>query len=163
MRLCALLAACALLAPAASAHKFHTSFAEADYDAQTRALQITLRTFPDDLETILSRRAGHAVSLDDKKTAAALTFAYLQEVFELKDARGRAVMLAWVGMEAGVDNVWLYFEARLPAGVRGAQLRDRWLADLYEDQINLVNVRHGDQKLALTFDRSAGFQPIAAP
>ena len=163
MRLCVLLAACALLAPATSAHKFHTSFAEADYDAQTRALQITLRTFPDDLETILSRRAGRAVSLDDKKTAAALTFAYLQEVFELKDARGRAVKLAWVGMEAGVDNVWLYFEARLSKGVRGAQLRDRWLADLYEDQINLVNVRHGEQKLALTFDRGAGFQTIAAP
>jgi len=58
------------------------------------------------------------------------------------------------------DNVWLYFEARMPAGVAGAQLSDRWLADLYEDQINLVNVRAGDQKLALTFDRGTGFQPI---
>ena len=156
-----LLAVCALTAPGASAHKFHTSFAEADYNARERALQITLRTFPDDLEAILTRRTGRPVSLDDKKRAEALTFAYLQEVFELKDARGRAVKLSWVGMEAGVDNVWLYFEAKLPAGLSGAQLRDRWLADLYEDQINLVNLRDGERKLALTFDRAAGFQTIA--
>ena len=163
LRLLILLAGCALIVPAASAHKFHTSFAEADYNAQERSLQITLRTFPDDLESILTRRAGRPVSLDDKKRAEALTFAYLQEVFELKDARGRAVKLAWVGMEASVDNVWLYFEAPLPAGLGGAQLRDRWLADLYEDQINLVNLRDGERKRALTFDRAAGFQPLNAP
>lgn len=148
------------VAPPASAHKFHTSFAEADYNARERSLQVTLRTFPDDLENILTRRAGRAVTLDDKKRAAELTFAYLQEVFQLKDTRGRAVRLSWVGMEAGVDNVWLYFEAKLPAGGAGAQLSDRWLADLYEDQINLVNVRAGERKLTLTFERGTGFQPI---
>ncbi|HYY41237.1 MAG TPA: DUF6702 family protein [Pyrinomonadaceae bacterium] len=143
-----------------AAHKFHTSFAEADYNAKERALQITLRTFPDDLTNILTRRTGKPVSLDDKQRAASLTFAYLQEVFQLKDARGRTVRLAWVGMEAGVDNVWLYFEAKLPAGVAGARLSDRWLSDLYEDQINLVNIRNGEQKLALTFERGTGFQTI---
>jgi hypothetical protein len=149
-----------LFAPSAAAHKFHTSFAEADYNKQERALQITLRTFPDDLTNILTRRAGQPVSLDDKKRAAPLTFAYLQEVFQLKDARGRAVKLSWVGMEAGVDNVWLYFEARMPTGVAGAQLSDGWLSDLYEDQINLVNIRAGERKLALTFEHSTGFQTI---
>jgi hypothetical protein len=150
----------ALFAPLTSAHKFHTSFAEADYNEQERSLQITLRTFPDDLINILTRRAGQPVSLDDKKRAAALTFTYLQEVFQLQDARGRAVKLSWVGMEAGVDNVWLYFEARMPAGIAGAQLSDRWLTDLYEDQINLVNIRAGERKLALTFEHGTGFQPI---
>jgi hypothetical protein len=149
-----------LFAPPASAHKFHTSFAEADYNEQERSLQITLRTFPDDLTNILTRRTGQPVSLDDKKRAAALTFSYLQEVFQLQDARGRAIKLSWVGMEAGVDNVWLYFEARMPTGVAGAQLSDQWLADLYEDQINLVNIRAGERKLALTFDHSTGFQAI---
>lgn len=159
--------ACTLLllvwfVPSASAHKFHTSFAEADYNADEHSLQITLRTFPDDLAKVLSKRAGKPVNLDDKKAAAAQTFAYLQEVFELQDAHGQAVKLAWVGMEAGVDNVWLYFEAKLPDGVARTRLNDRWLGDLYDDQINLVNVRIGDKKQELTFDRSTGFQSIAA-
>ncbi len=162
LRLLGLFAICALVVPTASAHKFHTSFAEADYNEPEHSLQITLRTFPDDLTTILTRRAGRPITLDDKKQADSLTFAYLQEVFELKDARARNIKLTWVGMEASVDNAWLYFEAKLPDGLNGVQLRDRWLADLYEDQLNLVNLRDGERKLALTFDRTAGFQSITA-
>ncbi|HEX8071534.1 MAG TPA: DUF6702 family protein [Pyrinomonadaceae bacterium] len=159
--LCAL-AALALLAPPAAAHKYHTSFAEADYNPAEQSLQITLRTFPDDLEKILSRRAGRPVTLDDKQAAARATFAYLQEVFQLKDAGGAPLPLTWVGMEAGVDNVRLYFETKLPAGLPGTQLRDAWLSDLYDDQINLVNVKDRTRQYALTFKRGAGFQPIPA-
>ncbi|MCA1629660.1 MAG: hypothetical protein LC785_07450, partial [Acidobacteria bacterium] len=106
----ALAFAAALAAPAergASAHKFHTSFAEADYDAATRSLQITLRTFPDDLESAIRRRGGGRVSPDDKKAFGARVFEYLQETFRLKTARGEAVKLSWVGMEAGTDSAWL--------------------------------------------------------
>src|SRR5918998_6432169 len=109
--------ACALTLPhtfpAAAAHKFHTSFTEAEYNARERSLEITLRTFPDDLENVLSRRRGKAVRLDQKKEAEALLVAYLQETFQLKTARGEAVKLSWVGMDAGVDSAWLYFEAKM--------------------------------------------------
>jgi hypothetical protein len=148
--------------PPAAAHKYHTSFTEADYNADEHTLQITLRTFPDDLEKVLTRRAGKPVALDDKQATARATFAYLQEVFQLKDAAGRPVKLTWVGMEVGVDNVWLYFETKLPAGLPGTQLRNAWLADLYEDQINLVNIKDRDRKHALTYERGTGFQTVTA-
>jgi hypothetical protein len=146
---------------AAAAHKFHTSFTEADYNAAERSLQITLRTFPDDLENVLARRSGKAVRLDGKKEAEALLVAYLQETFELKNAKGETVKLSWVGMDAGVDSAWLYFEARLPEGTAGARLRNQFMFDLYDDQINLVNVKQGDRKHALTFKNGDNFQPLA--
>lgn len=151
------------LAPAtAAAHKFHTSFTEAEYNAPERSLQITLRTFPDDLENILSRRARKAVRLDRKKEAEPLLVAYLQETFQLKNAKGETLKLAWVGMDAGVDSAWLYFEASLPEGTTGVQLRNQFMFDLYEDQINLVNVRQDKRRKALTFKNgSSRFEPLA--
>src|SRR5919206_4903551 len=96
-----------LFVPAGAAHKFHTSFTEAEYNAPEHSLQITLRTFPDDLENVLSRRAGKPVRLDQKKEMETLLVAYLQETFQLKNAKGEAVKLSWVGMDAGVDSAWL--------------------------------------------------------
>ena len=162
--LCLALALVALAAPAArraSAHKFHTSFAEADYDAETKSLEITLRTFPDDLENALRKRGGKRVSPDDKKAFGAQVFAYLQETFRVKTARGEAAKLSWVGMDAGVDSAWLYFEAPLPEGVEGAGLSQQFLCDLYDDQINLVNVKSGGRKVELRFERGGEFKPIS--
>ncbi|MDQ1557635.1 MAG: hypothetical protein QOD32_695 [Pyrinomonadaceae bacterium] len=146
---------------ASAAHKFHTSFTEADYNAPERSLQITLRTFPDDLENVLGRRSGKAVRLDQKKESEPLLVAYLQETFQLKNAKGENVKLSWVGMDAGVDSAWLYFEASLPDGCAGAQLRNQFMFDLYDDQINLVNVKQDDRKQALTFKNGDTFQPLA--
>ena len=147
--------------PSAAAHKFHTSFTEAEYNAKEGSLQITLRTFPDDLELILGKRSGKSVRLDRKQDAEPLLVAYLQETFQLKNSKGEIVKLSWVGMDAGVDSAWLYFEARLPDGLAGAQLRNQFLFDLYDDQVNLVNVKQDKQKRALTFKNSADFQPLA--
>jgi hypothetical protein len=144
----------------ASAHKFHTSFAEADYNTENKSLEITLRTFPDDLASAVRKRAGKPVSFDDKKAFGERVLAYLQETFQLKTARGQAVKLSWVGMDAGVDSAWLYFEAQLPEGVEGAQLSQQFLCDLYDDQINLVNVKSGARKTELRFERGGEFQMI---
>ena len=150
------------LAPAVAAHKFHTSFTEAEYNDAERSLQITLRTFPDDLENILSRRAGKAVRLDQKKAVEPLLTAYLQETFQLKNARGETVKLSWVGMDAGVDSAWLYFEARLPAGSESFGLSNRLLFDLFDDQINLVNIKANGNRIALRFERGkADFQTVS--
>jgi hypothetical protein len=145
----------------AAAHKFHTSFTEADYNAAEGSLQITLRTFPDDLENVLGRRSGKAVRIDRKKETEPLLTAYLQETFQLKNAKGEAVKLSWVGMDAGVDSAWLYFEARMPEGCAGATLRNQFMFDLYDDQINLVNVKEDGRKRTLTFKNGGGFQLLA--
>lgn len=159
----ALVAAVALTSPAsrrASAHKFHTSFAEADYNAETKSLEITLRTFPDDLETVVRKRGGKPVALDDKKAFGERALSYLRETFQLKTAKGERAALSWVGMDAGVDSAWLYFEAQLPEGIEGAQLNQQFLCDLYDDQLNLVNIKAGERKTELRFERGGEFQTI---
>lgn len=147
---------------AAAPHKYHTSFATADYNGEEQSLQISLRTFPDDLTDILAKRAGKSISLDRRKETEPLVLAYLQDVFQLKRADGEVFKLSWVGMEVNVDSVWLYFEVKVPGGIKGLQLRNRFLLDLFDDQTNLINIKEGSRKIALTFARNDNFKPIEA-
>lgn len=158
------LAAATARAPRAHAHKFHTSFTEANYNAEAGTLEVTLRTFPDDLEAALRRRAAGTASAgqDKKKEFEERVAAYVAETFQLKTAGGDPVSLTWVGMDAGVDSAWLYFEARLPADHDGLRLRNRFLFDLFDDQINLVNLKTKGRRTALRFERGkADFQTIS--
>lgn len=152
-----LLLACA---PQAAAHKYHTSFATADYNSEEQSLQISLRTFPDDLADVLSKRAGKRISLDRRKETEPLVLAYLRDVFQIKRADGELLRLSWVGMEVNVDSVWLYFEVKIPGGIKGLQLRHQFLQDLFDDQTNLINIKEGNRKVALTFARNDNFKPI---
>jgi hypothetical protein len=158
------LAALALHAPTAEAHKFHTSFAEVNHNAEAGTLEVTLRTFPDDLEAAVRRRAPAMPSAakDQKKEFEERVAAYVAETFQLKTAGGDPVKISWIGIDAGVDSAWLYFEARLPAGADGLQLRSQFLFDLFDDQINLVNLKSNGKRTALRFERGkADFQNVS--
>jgi len=153
-------------APRASAHKFHTSFTEANYNAQAGSLEVTLRTFPDDLEAAVRRRAPvereDSPAKDRQKEFQERVAAYVAETFLLRTEKGEPIKISWVGMDAGVDSAWLYFEAPLPAGADGLRLSNRLLFDLFDDQINLVNLKTQGRRTALRFEHGkADFQSVS--
>jgi hypothetical protein len=154
--LTAALLACACVSAwpgGAAAHKYYASLARAEYNDETKTVEVALRVFADDLELALTRRSGRKVYLDKTKDAADLALAYLRETFEVGGRDGRRVELRWVGMETQGDVAWLYFEAPLPEGPSGATLRDRVLLELFRTQVNIVNLRYGGAKLDLVFKR----------
>ncbi len=144
------------------AHKFHASFTDIAYNPDARAAEIVIRTFYDDLENVLSKRAGRDVRLDNSKETNALLFAYVQETVRLKRANGRPVKFAWVGIESQVDMVRIYVEAKMPGGLQGAQISNLLLCDLFEDQVNAVNLREQGKQAALVFKPGDQFQKVEA-
>jgi hypothetical protein len=148
-----------MCAPAALAHKYHTSVTRLEYNAEERSAEITIQTFTDDLEDILSKRAGKSVRLDASKDTDRLAFDYLRSVFELK-SRGANAELEWVGMEVKGGTVWLYVLAKMPEGLSKASVRDSLLFDLFEDQVNIVNVWYDGKKTSLVFKRGDNVQEI---
>lgn len=158
--LIASLALCGLVSHPALAHKFHESLAQLDYNEETRAVEMTFRLFADDLEESLSRRAGRKIRIDKAKESEALALAYLQEAFELKNGDGQTRTFRWVGMEIKVDVVWVYVEADMPEGINRAQLRNRIFFDLFDDQVNRVNIRSGAARAFLVFKPGDQFKPL---
>ncbi|HEX8336095.1 MAG TPA: DUF6702 family protein [Pyrinomonadaceae bacterium] len=149
--------------PRPAAHKYYTSLAQVEYNAEAGSVEVSLRVFADDLEAALTRRAGRKVSLDRTKDAEALVLAYLRDTFEIRNRDGETKALKWVGMELRSDIAWLYVEAEMPEGLAGARLRDHVLFELFEKQVNTVSVRYPGAKADLVFARGDGERAVPAP
>ena len=136
--------ACAVAATAA-AHPVHTSYAEADYRADSGKLVISLRLFSDDAEVALTARAGKKISLDKTPAAEldALLLACIRAGFTVASRDGAGQLLRWVGrgLKDGDPHLWLYVECPLPGGLAGAKFSNRLLRDVFSDQINSIRVR----------------------
>jgi hypothetical protein len=147
----------------ASAHKYYTSLAQVEYNAESRSVEVSLRVFADDLELALSRRAGRPVRLERTEGADQLALAYLREKFVLKNRAGEAKALKMVGMEVQREAAWLYFEVEMQEGLGGASLRDHVLFDLFDEQVNVVDFRWPDGRSELVFARGDGERPVPQP
>lgn len=140
--------------PTLFAHKFHASLTT--LDCKTNTTEITIRLFSDDLENILSKRAGEKVSLDSEAAETA-TFAYLNSCFKLRlKENEEPLTLTWVGMEYDVHNTWVYLEA--PANVSKANLENRIFFDLFPDQMNTVNLKENKSRRSFVYKKAKPIQ-----
>lgn len=144
----------------ASAHRYHTSVTRLEYNATEQLAEITVQTFADDIEAALRKRskAGN-VRLDSSKETNALVLDYLRSVIALKSA-GAEVELQWIGMELKGYTVWIYLQAKTPAGLAKTSLRNQLLCELFADQINIVNVLNDGKRASLVFKRGDAAQEI---
>jgi len=147
-----LLTGAALASPPA-AHHFSRTLAEADYNRESKKLEVALSIAPHDLEWVLTQRRGKRVDLERTPGAEDFVLEYLSEVFSIKNAAGDKVDLDWIGMEVHTKVAWLYFEVDLPDGLEKVQLTNRILLRWERDQVNTVNLTDGETRATLTFDR----------
>lgn len=138
----------------ASAHPFHITLAEAEYNAETGKLEVALRIYhPTDLEEALSRRAGRRINLEKTEGADDLIMQYLRENFVIEPPGGKPAPLEWVGKEVSLKTAWLYFEVPLPGGPEGVAFRNRLLFDVERDQSNTIVFKQGERRASLRFSR----------
>jgi hypothetical protein len=149
-----------LVATCVHAHSVHTSTAEVEYNAETKRLEVSLTVFVSDLEVALVRQSEREMRIDKTPAAEfdAQVQAYLAKTFVVTDAAGKAAKLAWVGREmeeasakSGDPAVVLFFEVEVPEGVKGAVVRNAVFFDLFEDQVNLMQMRGGEEKVEMMF------------
>ncbi|HNH85371.1 MAG TPA: hypothetical protein PL157_23590, partial [Acidobacteriota bacterium] len=143
-----------------TAHDFHASFTQLEFNPKTKSVEMTLRVFTDDLTNALSRRTGRHIVLDQTPDAESLTFAYVKDRFELRNERGKALRLTWVGMDVKVDMVWIYIEIPMPLWLKQGQLRNEVLTELFADQVNVVGLKANQHKGDLMFAASDRFKPL---
>ena len=149
-----------LAATCLHAHSVHTSTAEAEHNAKTKKLEVSLTVFVSDLEVALVRQSEREMRID--KTPAvefdAQIQVYLMKHFVVTDAAGKVAKMEWVGREmeeasakSGDPAVVLFFEVEVPEGVKGQTLKHSVFHELFKDQMNLMQMRDGDKKIEIRF------------
>ena len=145
------------------AHTFHAALAQVEYIATERRVEVALRVFVDDLESALSRRAGKTVRLDVTASFDALTLAYVRGTLAIESDTGAPLELRWVGKESSTDTVWIYVEATCPGGLDRGRIGCAVFFELFDDQVNTVNVKEGHRRATLTFVSGDGARDIVLP
>jgi len=154
--------AAALLTPCLHAHSLHQSTAEAEYNAKTRKLEVSLTVFINDLELALIRQCEREMRLDKTPAAEfdAQVVICLARTFVIADATGQAARIEWVGRQpdeeskkSGDPMVTLFFTVSLQDGLGGKSVKHALFQDLFMDQINLLHLRNGARWRELKFTR----------
>ena len=161
-----------LAASLLQAHSVHTSTAEAEYNAETKKLEVSLTVFVSDLELALIRQSEREMRID--KTPAAEFDAqiqvYLAKNFVVTDAAGKVAKLEWAGREmdaasakSGDPAVVLFFEVEMPEGRRGWTLNYSLFQELFKDQTNLLHFKVGSHPVELKFTLEKATRSLAVP
>jgi hypothetical protein len=140
-----------LAAGRALAHGFHAAFSVIELNPRTGSLELFHRIFVQDLEILLTARAGEPVTLEHSAGMEKLIEAYLLDVFSVRTADGRALKPEWVGMKLQVDTLFVYQEIRAMAGVTALAVNSQILTETHPGQVNTVNVTAGGRTQSAIF------------
>lgn len=137
------------------AHPVHTSVTQMQYNAKDKAFEVSLRVFTDDLEEALSKENNtQRVRLNDQDTNGPLLERYLRKHFGLIGASRQPRPFQYIGKEQEMDATWIYVEIPYNETVQGSRLHHSVLMELFDDQINLVNVSYLSEKKTVLFRKN---------
>jgi hypothetical protein len=133
-------------------HPIHSTLTEISYDPAARLATVRVRAFADDFGMATARwgrsRPGqHAVPPDS------LSFEYLTRMISLESAPREFAVLEWCGVRQAGAVLWLCLRARLDRGLEGVRVADRVLNDLFDDEINIVQVDNAGRRTSAVFTR----------
>ncbi len=119
---------------ALSPHKFYVSLFEINQGEES--LEITLKTFVDDLEMALGEKleASSFDSLHEK---------YLLNHFSLR-VNGQPLQVSFLGSEMDENDLmvrWTYIEVPFRGRVNSLEVETNYLTDVLPDQVNIIQFK----------------------
>tara|TARA_B100000508_G_scaffold139549_1_gene138143 strand:- start:15800 stop:16231 length:432 start_codon:yes stop_codon:yes gene_type:complete len=125
-----------------------------DHNSENKTLQITLKTFVDDLEKSLKTFSGEKVFLNEIQGSEAshkLIQKYVQQAVGYK-VNNKAISFTWIGWEIDKDEVFIYYEIPLPRKVKSIEVKNEMMMKLYLDQVNVVHLKYGGKNRSFVLE-----------
>ena len=136
-------------------HKFYVSLVQVEFNLETEAIEITMKIFTDDLEYAISgsQRPYGLGSENEPPEADSLLNGYIQKNFSIA-VNGQLYAPNYIGKEVEMDVTWIYTEISEIESISSVEVSNSMLTELFDDQVNLVNVKYLGQKKGLLLNRN---------
>jgi len=131
-----------------SFHPFYVNVTDIKYDQKSKTLQISCRTFTDDLEKALEKSNSSSIDLlhpKDKDKADKLINAYIQKHLTIS-INGKKQVLNYIGYEQEEEAIWSYFEISNIGAPSSVNIESSILYDVEETQMGIVHIDINDNK-----------------
>jgi hypothetical protein len=143
-------------------HDFHTSISEVNFNNKAKTFEIILQVFTDDLESALATASKvKEFTLDKSKKQHTLIQNYLNEHFYFVDNKNLHTSIVFIGKEMEADVVKLYFEIPYKKPIKGIKLQNAIFTEMYDDQVNMTNLKYKSQKKTFIFKRGSVIQSLS--
>ena len=138
-------------------HAMHSSLTRVTWDGVQRVLDVSVRLFTDDFTTAVSRRTGAHYTVATGMSDTAVV-AYARSALSVRDAAHAVVSFTGCGQRREQDVTWVCLRAPMPAEPAHLDVSNRALHELFEDQVNIVQVALRGWTKTLVFTRDDGVQ-----
>lgn len=135
-------------------HPFYVSMTEINHNAKEKELEISVRIFTDDFETVLHNNYKEKVDLTHPSNQAEmnkLVSDYIQKHLQLQ-ADGKNVSLSFLGFEQQSESTWAYFEVKNISSIKTLSLFNSLLHDYRKEQINMLHVKANGKEESYKLD-----------
>lgn len=135
-------------------HPFFVSVTEVHHNSKEKTLEISCKTFADDLEKAIDNTAKVKLDLFNIKDSAIAEKGvsdYVKKHFLVK-VDGKPLQLEFVGFEREGDALWSYYQVTNVPSVKKMEITNTILHEISTDQINLMHITVGSVRKSSKLD-----------
>lgn len=136
----------------AECHPVHFSFAELEWNSESRCIEVSLQMEPEDLQAALRLESGdrqlslESPEIDEFIRNYVSSQVVLASTSDVQADTRREYPVRWVGSEITLKAAWAYFEVPMDTLPDKVRVTNRVLFEVAEEQINVINFRYGDRR-----------------
>lgn len=135
-------------------HEYHVSVTQMQYNASSRAFEVSIRIFTDDLEKALSQsHSKQRFVIKDNDQNDRFVEEYIRKSFVLTDSQKKNTPIKYLGKEQEADATWVYLEIPFQGTLNGCKLLNVTLMEVFDDQVNMTNVKFQSEKKTFLFKK----------
>lgn len=134
-------------------HAFHTSITQIDYNSKAKTYEISVRLFSDDFaKAIDTENKTRNTKIEDGDKNDAVVSAYVLKHFSIISPQNKRATFKYIGKENEDLATWVYLEIPAESLTTGSKIQQNCLMELFDDQVNILNYRKGEERKTLIFD-----------